>query len=407
MPEPRSARRSSASWVASDIPRLSIGRLLRSKRFWEVRPIRSIARLLLLAVVGVLILITVAFTISSGRFTRYDLLAVAFYAGLTTFVWHAVTATFIVMLVGTVGVVFTGSGGDLVELALAGLLVAATCSRSLIIFYGVVLTSLATYLNIATATLANGGVFGVAGIALISMFTGISFRLIKAREAFLVADRAHLVSRLEGVVREEHERIADELHDGIAHDLTLVLFHARALPMHTDAASRKVSIKTIEESAERALSSIQSLLSMMHGSELEAIHMPEDRYEEDLVEMVSGLGILLDDAGIPTRVTLPEHPLELSSMTQGVLTIVAIEAVTNILKHAPKSRSAKIDVRVGPVGTELIIGNVTSKSKNSSAAESGGRGLTRARQRLQQRGGSLEAGRADDGWVLRATFPRS
>src|SRR5690606_34586438 len=92
---------------------------------------------------------------------------------------------------------------------------------------------------------------------------GVAFRLVTAREGVLVAERARIVKDLEAIAHEERERIADELHDGIAHDLTLVLFHARALPRQPDDESRQVSLTTIEESAQQALQSIQSLLSLM------------------------------------------------------------------------------------------------------------------------------------------------
>lgn len=398
--------RSPISRVASDVPRLSVGRLLRSRRFWETRALHSIARALLLVVVGVLLLVAIAFIVASGRFSRYDLVAVALYAGLAAFAWHPVTAAFIVMLVGGVGVVFTGSGGDLIELALAGFLVAATCSRSLILSYVAVLASLTVYLDISTATLTDGGIFGIAGIASISVLAGISFRLITAREALLVADRKQLVRHLEGIVHDDLERIADELHDGIAHDLTLVLFHARALPKQPDAASRDVSVTTIEESAERALLSIQSLLSLMRGPELEALRPEDGRSNESLIETVSGLGVLLNDAGIPTRVIVPEVPLDASHESQGLLTVAAIESVTNILKHAPKSQSARISLRVTSDSAEVVISNVGTRAQPTAAAEHGGRGLIRSRQRLEQHGGLLEAGGSDSGWTVRATAPR-
>ena len=108
--------------------RPSIARMLPSPTFWAQRSLHPVARLVLLLIVGVLLVIAVGFVVANGGLTRHDLLAVTFYAGLAAFAWHPMTAAFIVMLISSAGVVFTGSGGDLLELAMAIGLVAATCA---------------------------------------------------------------------------------------------------------------------------------------------------------------------------------------------------------------------------------------------------------------------------------------
>lgn len=379
--------------------------MLRSRRFWESRPLHPVARPLLLAVVGVLVLLAVSFTVGAGEFTRYDLVAVAMYVGLAAFVWHPVTAAFIVMLVGSVGVVFTGSGGDLIELALGMCLVAATCSRGVIVTYAALLVTLTVYLDTTTTTLTDGGILGIAGIAAICFIAGTTFRLVTVRETLLIAERARLVKDLEDVAREDQEQIADELHDGIAHDLTLVLFHARALPKQPDAAGRQVSLSTIEESAERALHSIQSLLSLMRDPGAGEAPPDEARLGGDLVETVTGLATLLDDAGIPTRVSVPEAHLDLSSVSERLLGATAVEAITNIIKHAPHAQSAAITVQCSADHVELVIESVTKTAAITRTATLGGRGLSRARQRLEQNGGRLKSGPTDTGWVVDASVP--
>lgn len=203
--------------------------MLRSPRFWEQRSLHPVARLVLVLVVGVLLLVAIGFIVAGGKFTRYDLLAVAFYAGLAAFAWHPMTAAFIVMLISSVGVVFTESGGDLLELAIALSLVAVTCAPWVIVAHVVLLGLLTTFIAVDSSTLATGGVFGIVGIAAIAFLVGVAFRLVAARETVLVAERARVAQDLAAIAREDQEQIADELHDGIAHDLTLILFHARAL----------------------------------------------------------------------------------------------------------------------------------------------------------------------------------
>lgn len=378
--------------------------MLRYRAFWGQQLLHPVARLLLLLVVGVLVCIAIGFIFDSGKFTRSDLLAVAFYLGMAAFAWRPTTAAFIVLLINSVGVIFTGSGGDLLELAIALSLVAATCAPWVIVVHVVLLGALTTYIVLSGPTLAEGGVYGIAGIAMIAFLAGVAFRLVAARETVLVAERARVKEDLEAIARENQERIADELHDGIAHDLTLMLFHARALPKQPDEDARQVSLATIEMTAERALQGIQSLLSLMRERSEDADPCPS-RYDGQVVPAASTLGALLKDAGIPTRVSAPTDPLHLSPDAEQLLTETAIEAVTNIIKHAPNSRSASLDIRSRAGVVELIVANAWTPAASDRSAHSGGRGLNRARHRLAQRGGQLEAEATSDGWVLHGTIP--
>lgn len=385
--------------------RSSIVKMLRSRTFWDQRGLHPVARLLLLLAVGVLVMIAIGFGFASGGFTRHDLLAIALYAGIAAFAWHPATAAFIVMLLTSVGVVLTESGGDLLELAIALSLVAATCAPWVIIAHAVLLALLTAYIASDGSTLAAGGVYGIAGIAVIAFLLGVAFRLVAARETFLVAERSRISKDLEAIAQEDRERIADELHDGIAHDLTLILFHARALPLQPDEAARNVSLTTIEESAEAALQSIRSLLSLIRDTETEGPRVHPSRYDGNIIDAVSSLGALLNDAGIPTRVSAPSAPLRVASANERALTETAIEAVTNIIKHAPTSQSASLDVKDRADVVELVVRNVVVAPPSGNSDRHGGRGLHRARQRLAQCSGTLETDGTGDGWMLRATVP--
>lgn len=379
--------------------------MLRSPRFWEPRTLHPVARLLLIVVIGVLLAVAIGFVVESGEFTRYDVLAVVFYLGLAAFAWHPMTAAFIVMLISSVGVVFTRSGGDLLELAISLGLVAVTCAPWVVITHVVLLGVLTAYVAIESTTLAAGGLYGIAGVAAIALLVGVAFRLVAARETILIEERARVERDLEIIAREDQERIADELHDGIAHDLTLILFHARALPRQPDETARQVSLTTIEESAEQALQSIQSLLSLMRDTTTEAPPTHETRYDGNLVDAVTSLGELLDDAGIATQVSVPNSSLGATSAAERVLIETAVEAVMNIIKHASRSKAVSIYLQRGPDGVELIVTNARPTSSTRSNLARGGRGLRRARQRLEQIGGHLESGPSEEGWELRAVVP--
>ncbi|MGB3374865.1 MAG: histidine kinase [Microbacterium sp.] len=360
---------------------------------------------MLILAVSVLMIVAIGFIVAAGRFGRGDLLAIALYLGLAAFVWHPMTASFIVMTICGTGVIFTGSGGDLLELALALGLVAATCAPWVIVTHAMLLAALTTDVAVNGSTLTDGGVFGIAGIAAIAFLAGVAFRMVAAREGMFVAERARIVKNLEAIAHEERERIADELHDGIAHDLTLVLFHARALPRQPNDESRQVSLTTIEESAQQALQSIQSLLSLMRERTTDGSAAYTGRYDGNVVQAVTSLGALLEDAGIPTQVAVPEIHLTTSPATGRLLIEIAIEAVTNIIKHAPNAQSASIDIDEKAGVVELIVKNAAAVVTADQEGRLGGRGLTRSRERLAQVRGQLDAGRTSAEWVLRARVP--
>ncbi|WP_082514872.1 sensor histidine kinase [Yonghaparkia sp. Root332] len=391
--------------MISDAAPTSLRRVLGSREFWNQRALHPVARILLIVVVSVLLCIAVGFIITAGHFARADLLALMLYAAIAAYAWHPLTAAFMVMVICSLGAVLTGSGGDLLELAIALGLVAATCAPWVIGLHVLVLSALTADIALNGSSLTDGGVYGIAGIAMIAFLAGLAFRIVTAREAILVAERARVVTDLEALAREEQERIADALHDGIAHDLTLVLFHARALPRQPDEAARQVSLTTIEDSAENALQSVQSLLSLMRETRPEGAEACPTRYDGDAAQTATSLGMLLSEAGIPTRVLAPEALHSATPAVGRVLAETAIEAVTNILKHAPSSQSASIKISDGPDIVELVVNNKAGLAVGATRASGGGRGLPRARQRLALCGGRLESGSTADGWELRATVP--
>ncbi|WP_233201787.1 sensor histidine kinase [Cryobacterium sp. Y11] len=362
-------------------------------------------RVLLILTVAVLVCVNLGFIIAAREFTRSDLLALVLYAGVAAFAWNSLVATCVVMVAGGVGVIFLGSGGDLLEMTIALALVSATCVPLVLSAYATLLVVLSVHTVVSGTVLAEGGFYGVAAIAVIALLAGLTFRIVAAREAILIAERGRIMNELGLLAHAEQEKIADELHDGIAHDLTLVLFHARALPLQPDDAARTVSLTTIEHSAERAFTSIQSLLALIRDGETSTHGAGATRYDGRLVDVLSSLAALLRNAGIATVVTVPPTTLPLSPVIERILTEIAIEAVTNIIKHAPNSRSARIVIDGRSEVVELVVANVASSASGSRGAAVGGRGMVRSRQRLEQVSGRLAAGPDSNGWLLRATVP--
>ena len=407
MPERLPASRSGRPAIPDADAPISLAHLLRSPVFWRTRELHSLVRLLLLLVVAVLVCVQIGVVIAAGEVARDDLLSLALYASLALFAWHPLSAALMAMAIcGTSGVL-TGSGGDLLELAVALVLVSATCAPAVVALHLALLAGLSAYLLIAESTLVTNGVYGILVCALVALLAGITVRLFTTREEVLLAQRARLARAFEEISRLQQDRIADELHDGIAHDLTLLLFHARALPKQPDERSRQVSLTTIESSASRALRSAQSLLAVMRDTPGRSPSASEEAAPIDVSSAAEALAQKLRDAGIRTRVSVsgatefPPFPPGVAEVLVETLT----ESAMNIIKHAPGATAAAIEVATGVDMITLEVRNNRPRGRAPAESALGGRGLARARERLSRVSGELDAGPTPDGWVLRAVVP--
>ncbi|KTS05294.1 sensor histidine kinase [Microbacterium testaceum] len=378
--------------------------MLRTPVFWRARELHPFFRLLLLLVVAVLVCAQVGVMIAEGEIERGDLLALGLYSGLALFAWHPLSAALMTMAICGTSAVLTGSGGDLLELGVALVLVSATCAPAVIVLHVALMAGVSAYLVIAESTLVTNGVFGILACAVVALLAGITARLFTAREEVLLAQRAGIARAFDQISRLQQDRIADELHDGIAHDLTLLLFHARALPKQPDEQSRQVSLSTIEDSASRALRSAQSLLAVMREAPGRSPVGSGKAVPGDVSAVAEALAQTLRDAGIRTHVsvsgatTLPAHLAE-------VLGETITEAAMNIIKHAPGASAAVIAVAADAESVTLEVRNSRSRVRVPAESALGGHGLARARERLALLSGTLDAGPTPEGWVLRAAVP--
>ena len=211
-------------------------------------------------------------------------------------------------------------------------------------------------------------------------------------------------------VGEERGRIARELHDVVAHAVSVMVVQADgasyAITSNPAVAAR--ALNTISETGRGALAELRRLLDVLRNEDGDSEPRVPQPNAEALVELAercrsSGLAVDLDideDLGdLPAGVSL------------GVYRIVQ-ESLTNALKHA--GRGAKASVRVHRNGDVMEIevtddgaGQANSLVKASAAAGvPGGNGLIGMRERAHVFGGSLDVGpAAGGGWRVRAKLP--
>jgi len=237
---------------------------------------------------------------------------------------------------------------------------------------------------------------GLAVIPLLAFWLAGVFVQARRQSLALAERNAALEREAEQAKGAERARIARELHDIIAHHLSVVVLQAagaRASGRPADAALEK-----IENSGRWALAETRRLLDVLRDTGEETVLGPQPGIGE--------LGALVDSvraAGLPvTLVISGDHAALPAAVDVSVYRIVQ-EALTNVLKHAGH---ACADVTIG-CADEAVVIEITDDGKGETADRTpGGHGLAGMRERVAIFGGELRAGpRPGGGFAVCARLP--
>jgi signal transduction histidine kinase len=240
------------------------------------------------------------------------------------------------------------------------------------------------------------------GLALCAWLVG---RAVRARTR-LARELAEKALRLEHerefhaalAARDERGRIARELHDVVAHSMTVMVIQAGAARrVLADPARSAEALATVERVGREALEELRRLLGVL-GEREEAVALAP---QPGLDEMEALIG-RARDAGLRVDLRVEGEPASLPSGIDLAAYRVVQEALTNAIKHAGPAR-AHVVIRYG--GTDLEL-EVTDDGTGCREAGGSGHGLVGMRERVALYGGELEAGtRAEGGFAIRARIP--
>jgi signal transduction histidine kinase len=248
-------------------------------------------------------------------------------------------------------------------------------------------------------------------------FTGIPFagavlagRLLRARQLAhqQVSLHAHrLESERDETIRvavsQERARIARELHDVVAHCVSLMVVQAGAAEdlLNRDPQRARQPLQTIQETGRQAVGDMQRMLGLLRGECSDRMLAPQPGTEQ-LGELVDHMA----EAGLPVQLRIEGKRRPLPAGVELAAFRVVQEALTNILKHAGPAK-ASVVVRYGGDALELhVLDDGGGAAPDGSADASPGHGLIGIRERVAIYGGAVEAGpAADGGFELRARLP--
>lgn len=238
---------------------------------------------------------------------------------------------------------------------------------------------------------AVSNVFFVAIVSVI----GHNVRLRKEKR---VQEERVEVLEADTAVADERLRIARELHDVVAHAMSVVAVQAgvAAHVIDTQPEEAKRMLENVRATSHDALDEMRRLLGVLRGGDADLMPAPGLRDVDDLAESLRASGVSVDvqvtgdPTGVPAGVDLTAYR-------------IVQEALTNVLKHAGPAATARVTIDYSPV---LVVVEVTDDGRGAGVLVEGGHGLLGMRERVAVFGGDLVAGaKPGGGFRVRATLP--
>jgi len=250
------------------------------------------------------------------------------------------------------------------------------------------------------AVLISGKPKGGASFTLITLVVMLLVRRVvgdRERRAQIAERERDLVVR-EAVV-EERARIARELHDVIAHHVSMIVLQAgaeRRVLDGTNSSTHEV-LETVERTGRSALTEMRRLLGMLRAETNEPL-TPQPGLGD-----VPALITQLREAGLPVDLSVEGQPSQLPVGIDLSAYRIVQEALTNALKHAGEAK-ASVNIRYGGDSLELEV--TDDGAGTAEPVASSGHGLVGMRERVALYGGRLDAGqRPGGGFAVHVLLP--
>ena len=200
-------------------------------------------------------------------------------------------------------------------------------------------------------------------------------------------------------VLDERARIAREMHDVVAHSVSLMVVQAGGARrmLDEDPEESRAALESIEEAGRQALGELRRSLGMLRNGSAEPAALSPQPGTAQLGELVARTRA----GGLPVELDVEGEPRPVPAGVDLAAYRIVQEALTNAVKHAGPAR-ARVRLRWEPGALEL---SVTDDGRGPDGAE-GGHGLIGMRERVAAYGGTLSAGPAPGGgYELRARIP--
>ena len=237
------------------------------------------------------------------------------------------------------------------------------------------------------------------------MSGGLIGGVLLRRRALLTRELAERTHELEALrelrerdaVLDERRRIARELHDVVAHTVSVMVVQAGGArrQLRRDPQRALAAMDLIDETGRETLAELDRLFGLLQA---------DDAAPSGLADL-PGLVARTREAGLPVELDVFGEPAPLPAEADLAAYRLVQEALTNTLKHAGTEATARVEVGWRAEAVELAVTD-TGHGLEGPRGEGSRRGLAGMRERMAQYGGDVEAGpRAGGGFEVRARLP--
>jgi signal transduction histidine kinase len=225
-------------------------------------------------------------------------------------------------------------------------------------------------------------------------------RLTRIRRAYYVQleDRAARLERERDAqatiaVAAERARIARELHDVVAHNVSVMIVQADGASFVMDSSPEQArqALATIAGTGRQALEEMRRLLGLLRSADTGGEYVPQPGVEQ-LPELLNQVR----NAGLPVAFEVEGEPRELPRGVELTAYRIVQEALTNARKHGGPQTAARVRIRFDDRGVDVLIEDDGRGASAQLARDGGqdgfGHGLIGMRERVGMVGGTLDAG---------------
>jgi signal transduction histidine kinase len=245
---------------------------------------------------------------------------------------------------------------------------------------------------------------GTAAVLVASIALGQRRRI---RDDLAQARRDVELEQAQRLYVEERARIARELHDVVAHSMSLIHMQALSAPIRlrdVDRAAVDAEFGDIASSARSALGEMRQLLGALRSDDQDPDLVPQPQLSD-----IDQLARATSRAGLDVDVRIAPAAGATNAVVQLTIYRLVQEALSNVVRHAPGAATTVEVTEASPSVTVTVRNEPPPAGARSSARTSpdeGGHGLRGMRERVTLVGGRLTTTpTAEGGYVVQATFP--
>ncbi|MGH3889969.1 MAG: sensor histidine kinase, partial [Rhodococcus qingshengii] len=251
----------------------------------------------------------------------------------------------------------------------------------------------------------SDGAGWAVGLSALVVFCLLIRWLVLSRRQLAKQEEVSELERTRRTILEEKARIARDLHDIVAHHMSMVVVQAQSAPYRLDAVTPEIrtEFESISETGRAALNEIRGLLGVLRSDGDTVVTAPQPGVDQ-LDELLLGS----TRAGLPVSWRVDGDRASVSESTGLALYRIIQESITNAARHSPGG-PIEVAVAFGPQSVSALVNNGPSPlggNQHSASETTGGNGIRGMRERASAVGGMLLANRREDGgFEVRAELP--